>query len=274
MSEQHYARAGVCTACGQQAPCLAIAERAAQDWRDIAEAFAGLHAYLEPRKGGGNVRMAPGSKPPISLVASDLIREIEEWAWFYASALMDETKDYTPPNATVQRLLDIAERHGHFTSDDDERWVRGRHRDEGMPPGHWQRVAMDYCDNAHELRRKAVGLVTQPPPPQFMGPCMAGCGGDVYLTAGESVARCVECDQGHHAGELRDQLWRALESRLIRRDELRHALNLLRKPGSKRISPPLIRKWIQRARLVPVIQEPELFRLTDAMDLAGIDMAA
>jgi len=274
--QRHYAKGGVCTACHQPAPCLTIAERAADEWRQIAGAFDALHAYLVPSGGNGDgVRTAPASKPPISLIASDLIQEIEDWAWFYASALMDESNDYVASTTTAQRLRDIAKRHGHFTTDPNERWVANRKRSEGMPAGHWQRVALDYCDNAHELRRKAVGLIVQPPPPRFMGPCMeVECSGDVYLKAGDSVARCVECDQGHDARQMRDQLWRALDSRLIRRDELRVALNTLRRPGTKRIAVATVRQWIHRGRLVPVIREPEMFRLADAIDLAGIEVAA
>lgn len=276
-NQAHYARNGVCVTCHQPAPCHTIAAKAAEEWRDIAKAWDALPGYLGPRRGGGDgVRTAPGSKPPISLVASDLIAEIEDWAWFYASALMDETHDYSAPASTKQRLLDIAERYGHFTTDDDQRWVKDRKAIEGMPPGHWQRVGLDYCDRAQELRSKIVGLVMQPPPPRFMGPCMAGteCRGDVYLKPGEGIARCVECDQGHDMGELRDQLWRALESRLIRRDELRLALNTIRPPKTKRVPDGTIRQWIHRGRLVPVIRDPELYRLTDALDLAGIDMEA
>lgn len=273
----HYAIDGKCSTCHTSAPCLVIAEQAASEWRDLANLWETLHAYLEPHRSGESTgRTPPTSRPPISLIASDVLRELDDWAWFYASALMDETTEYTPANTTPERLRDIAERHGHFTAGEDERWVKHHRRDPDMPPGHWQRVALDYCDTAHEMRRKVLGVIERPPPPKFMGPCMAegGCGGDVYLRHGEKIARCVECDQGHDDADLRRQMWRALEARLIRRDELREALNMLRPHGTKRVSPELVRKWIQRGRLVPVIRDPELFRLTDAADVAGFDLTA
>lgn len=274
----HYARDGKCTTCKSPAPCHIIAQQAATEWREMADVWDSLHAYLEPGRGAktsGGSRPAPASKPPISLVASDLIQEIADWAWFYASALMDETHDYVPPADTPGRLRDIAKRYGHFTTGDDQRWVSDPKATDDMPPGHWQRVALDYCDQAHELRRKVVGLIVQPPPPRFMGPCtVTDCGGDVYLKAGEKVARCVECDQGHDDAELRIRLWRALDAHLLRRDELRGALNMLREPGTKRVSPERIRQWIKRGRLVPVFRDPEMFRLTDAMELAGFEVAA
>lgn len=275
--QQHYAKNGQCAECRQQAPCQWIAAEASREWREIAEALPGIRAYLEPGRTGtrGGSRPAPASRTPLNEAASDLIREIEDWAWFYASALMDETKDYTAPTDPAQRLRDIAERYGHFTETNDERWVEHKRRDPNMPSGHWQRIALDYCDIAHELHRKAVTLIAQPTPPRFMGPCMTGeCRGDVYLKAHEKMPRCLDCDQGHDHADLRIQMWRALEARLLRRDELREALNMLRDPSSKRIKPGLVRLWIHRGRLVPVIQEPELFRLTDAMDLAGIEIAA
>lgn len=274
--QNHHSRAGKCTTCNQPAPCQDAAERAAEEWRDLANVWDSLHEYLVPiRKGdGGGSRPAPASRPPISIIASDLIAEIEDWAWFYASALMDETRDYSAPASTVQRLRDIAERYGHFTADTDERWVGDPRAKDDMPPGHWQRVGLDYCDMAHELRRKVVGLITQPPPPRFMGPCMRGdgCLGDVYLKPNESLARCTTCDQGHDMAELRDRLWRAFESRLMRRDELRVAVNSLRTPGTKKVPGTTVRTWIHRGRLVPVIREPEMFRLSDALDLAGISI--
>ncbi|WP_152649989.1 hypothetical protein [Demequina globuliformis] len=273
---KHYAKNGICETCNIPAPCLTMAEHARDEWLDIAAAYPALKAYLAPTSGGGDgVRTAPGSKPPISLIASDLIAEIEDWAWFYASALMDETPDYTPPADTESRLRDIAQRHGHWTSDDDERWVQHRKQIEGMPEGHWQRVALDYCDTADKVRRKVVGLIVRPTPPRFMGPCMAfDCQGDVYLASSDKVARCVECDQGHDARDLREQVVRAMSTRLMRRDELRVAVNMARPHGMKRLAPALFRKWIQRERLVPVIREPEMFRLSDALDLAGIEVVA
>ena len=227
---------------------------AAQTWRNLADLWPLLHAYLEPRKSGADtVRTPPASKPPMSLVASDLIREISDWAWFYAAALMDETADGYVPSADVpSRLREIAMRHGHFTTVPD-------------------RTALDFCDQAHELMRKAVGLIEKPVPPTFAGPCMVvGCDGDLYVKPGRAAATCAECAADVDLGQVREQLRRAMESRLMRRKEIAPALRMLGANSNYEA----VKKWVQRGRLVPVIREPEMFRLTDAMDLAKIEVAA
>lgn len=268
----HYNLRGQCPTCEAPAPCPWMAERAAGEWRMLANVWEPLHAYLEPQRRGANVgHTPPASKPPLSVSASLLIADIRDWAWFYASALMDETPDYVAPRSTEQRLRDIASRYGHFTVDTNERWVKPT---VDMPEGHWQRVAIDFCDRAHELVNRARGLVEQPPPPRFMGPCRdTECGGDVYLIAFDKMPRCTTCDLGHDAADMRQQLIRALESRLLKRDELREALNIAKPPGSKRVPAATMRQWIKRGRLVPVIRDPELFRMTDAMELAGIKVS-
>ena len=227
---------------------------AAQTWRNLADLWPLLHAYLEPRKSGADtVRTPPASKPPMSLVASDLIAEIGDWAWFYAAALMDETADGYVPSADVpSRLREIAMRHGHFTTVPD-------------------RTALDFCDQAHELMRKAVGLIEKPVPPTFAGPCMVvGCDGDLYVKPGRAAATCVECAADVDLGQVREQLRRAMGSRLMRRKEIAPALRMLGANSNYEA----VKKWVQRGRLVPVIREPEMFRLTDAMDLAKIEVAA
>jgi len=227
---------------------------AAQTWRNLADLWPLLHAYLEPRKSGADtVRTPPASKPPFSIAASALIADIKDWAGFYALALMDETKDGYVPSADVpSRLREIAMRHGHFTTVPD-------------------RTALDFCDQAHELMRKAVGLIEKPVPPTFAGPCMVmGCDGDLYVKPGRAAATCAECAADVDIGQVREQLRRAMESRIMRRTEIAPALRMLGWEGASKT----IHTWIGRTRLVPVIREPEMFRFTDAMDLAKIEVAA
>lgn len=239
-------------------------ECAKAKWLQVAEMWPHLHAYVEPRgTSETKIRTPPASRPPVAVAPLSLIQEISDWAWFYASALMDETHDYVVRPGTVSRLHDIATRYGHFTTAPD-------------------RTAMDYCDMADHLWRRARATLAVPATRRFMGTCMTGegCEGDVYLADGARYATCDKCGSGHDEGQLREQLSRALEGRLLRRDELREALNIVKPHGAKRVSPELLRKWIQRGRLVPAMAIPgpkgsdvELFRLTDAMDLAGIESA-
>lgn len=274
---RHTTIRGECTFCRTPAPCSAVALQASGHWHDLADAFDSLHAYLQPQgTTTSTVHMPPGSRPPISVTVSDLLFDIAEAASFYALAMQDDTnghydKDHKPhgyiaPQRTdvKQRLRDIATRYGHFTTDTNARWV--------TDGGYWQRVAMDFCDTAYTLRERAIHVVQQPLPPQYLGPCMAGndCKGDVYLTSTDKMPRCTTCDTGHDTTQLRDQMTKALAGRLLSREDLRHALNLLREPHSKKVTPERVRQWIKRRRLVPIIKAPELFRLTDAMELAGI----
>lgn len=225
---------------------------ASETWKRLAGLVATIELYLEPRRSKSEVRMPPASKPPIDLVASDLLMELDIAASFYVSALCMETKDIKRfPDGLSAQLGLIGERHGHFTSDADEK------------------IAMDFCDEAHELMRKVERLVVQPAPPSFMGPCLTACGGDLWLRQGRVAATCDQCGSDADLGSVREQLSRALESRLMRRTEIAPAIKLL---GGK-VTNEAIKKWVQRGRLVPVVREPELFRLTHALDLAHLSVS-
>jgi len=234
---------------------------AAQTWRNLADLWPLLHAYLEPRKSGADtVRTPPASKPPMSLVASDLIREISEWAWFYAAALMDETTDGYVPSADVpSRLREIANRHGHFTTVPD-------------------RTALDFCDQAHELMRKAVGLIEKPVPKRWKGPCIEfGCDGQLFVAPGRGAATCDLCGADVDPGTTNERLAKALDSHLVKANEITTAMKWL---GAK-VQYSTIRTWIHRGRLVPVMSTTDregkplvLYRMTDVMDLAKVRVAA
>jgi len=231
-------------------PTVEEALAASADWKALADLWSLLHVYLEPVKGGGSgVRTAPGSKPPFSVAASDLIREISEWAGYFALELMDETSDYAASVDVEQRLRDIASRYGHWTN---------------LP----NRRSRDFCDMAKRLMGKARVLIERPPPPDWLGPCPVtfGCQGQLYLRVGRAAATCDQCESVVDMGTWRENLRRALESRLMRRGEIAPALRML---GGK-VASSTVRSWIHRGRLVPIIKTPEMFRLTDAMDLAKI----
>lgn len=225
---------------------------AAATWATLARLVPTIELYLTPRPGKSEVRLPPKSKPPIDLVASDLLAELDQSANFYLSALLMETPDVKRfPDGLAAQLALVGERHGHWTSDADEK------------------IALDFCDEAHEMLRKVERLIVQPVPPRFMGPCLAACGGDLYLTHGKIIATCDQCGSAADPGSVRDQIFSALESRLMRRTELVPALRLL---GGK-VTNEALKKWVQRGRLVPVVREPEMFRLTDALDLAHLSVS-
>lgn len=225
---------------------------AAETWKALAKLVPTIELYLTPRPGKSEVRMPPSSKPPIDLVASDLLMELDIAASFYVAALVMETPDVKRfPDGLAAQLALVGERYGHFTGDE-------------------EKLALDYCDEAHELMRKVERLVIQPTPPQFMGPCLTACGGDLWLRSGRIAATCDHCESEADLGAVREQLARALESRLMERAEIAPALRIL----GAHVTVNTVKSWITRGRLVPILREPQRFRFTDAADLAGVKVAA
>ena len=254
---------------------------AAQTWRNLADLWPLLHAYLEPRKSGADtVRTPPASKPPMSLVASDLIQEISNAAFGYAAMLMDETNDYTPSADVPSRLREIAERHGHFTASTDtriaHRIIEGKRQQE--PPLVEILVALDFCNDAHELMRKAVGLIEKPVPKRWKGPCIEfGCEGQLFVAPGRAAATCDLCGADVDPATTNERLAKALDSHLVKANEITTAMKWL---GAK-VQYSTIRTWIHRGRLVPVMSTTDregkplvLYRMTDVMDLAKVRVAA
>lgn len=268
---------------------------AAANWRLLSRLVPTVRLYLEPvRTGTGGARSLPKSKLPLSITASDLLFDLDQAASFYCSALLIETDDIRVlPGTLEEQLMLVADRHGHFTAPrpesegDDVRMVRVQDPEWRPMPGvpkdaRWlrdeagqyerkaRRVALDFCDEAEELIAKVGWLVLQPLPPRYMGPCLAQCGGDLWLEDKRTSAVCDTCASTADPTAVREQLFRAFESRLMKRSELAPALRLL----GARTAVETVRSWIQRGRLVPVMREPQMFRFADAVELAGIDIAA
>lgn len=244
---------------------------AADNWRRLAELVPLVRLYLEPRRGHNEAgRTAPKSRPPIDLGASDLLHELDMAASLYCSALLMETDDVTRLPATLEdQLRLIAQRHGHFTADPDEK------------------IAHDFCDEAHELVRKVETLIVRPLPPYWAGPCTDDeCEGSLTVPRPKphnshddpeawdqsAVGTCDTCGKRLTPNERRDRLAQALDGRLAPRDEVLNALKILGAP----IKPERLRQWVHRRRLVPAvtISDVEYYRLTDAMELAGIERSA
>jgi len=226
---------------------------AANTWRKLAQLIPTIELYLEPRRGKSEVHLPPSSRPPIDITASDLLHDIDEAAnWYIAELLMETTDVRRAPNTRTARLELVADRHGHWTADPNPR------------------IGLEYADTANDLMRRVEKLVTQPAPPKFMGPCLAACGGDLWLRHGRPAAICDQCGSAADLEAVREQLMRAMESRLMDRSELVVALRFL---GAK-TPRNTVDAWITRGRLVPVLRDPQMFRLGDALDLANVRLAA
>lgn len=224
----------------------ATALEAAETWKRLASLVATVELYLTPRPGKSEVRMPPASKPPIDLVASDLLMELDQAATLYVAALLMETPDVKRfPDGLAAQLSLVGERYGHWTNDPDEK------------------IGLDYCDEAHELMRKVERLVLQPVPPQWMGPCQTCQEGDLWLKPERAFVTCDECGSAEDLVVLRERLLERLRNSVVPRKEIAPALRLL---GSKS-SAKTVHQWVSRGRLVPIIRKPEAFRMADALEL-------
>ena len=230
-------------------------ECAKANWNALADAWPLLHDYLEPRRTGqGGTRSAPASKPPMSIAASDLLKEVADWAGFYALALMDETNDYIAPMAVPERLRGIAERYGHFTSAKD-------------------RTALDFCDMAYQLKTQAAHMIERPPSHKWLGPCFTtdGCEGMLWQAPERVAATCDTCAADIDMGQWREHLQKSLETQLMKRPEIVKALKML----EIKCSTAAVHKWIQRGRLIPAVEMTDgegkplvMFRFAEALELA------
>ena len=209
----------------------------------IVDHWADLRARLHG--GGGNALTGlPGGSTeaplPIDVHVSDLMREIEDQARFYAAVLLDEVpsehgcdgrcvdgwiataaeaakagqpvppapstwdcpdrRDPITTSAMPALLGQVAERYGHFTADEHE--------------------ALDFCDEAHDFRERVRRTLERPAPPTYVGPCRArgadgaGCDGELYLREGRDGGVCRECGTGFTEDEQR--AWVASEMITLR----------------------------------------------------------
>lgn len=278
---------------------------ARDDLLAVAAAWPAIRARLTPTSATSEIRTPPGSKPPIDIGVSDLMRTVEERTRFYAQVLIEEVPpahgcsgachgspehrcECTPDavavlgedcpervdpitTSTMPGLLqEVAGRYGHFT-----------HRS-------GERMALDFLDDAHEMRRMVSGLLAQTERPRWQGPCPEDeCVGELYQRAGGSEARCRECGREVGTVEWRAILAVAFSERLMPWGELVSALFTM---GHK-VPVETMSTWVKRGKvwtahraeaeangwkvramprqcLVPEIVDPDLYRFEDAMALA------
>lgn len=259
---------------------------ARDDLLAVAAAWPAIRARLTPTSATSEIRTPPGSKPPIDIGVSDLMRTVEERTRFYAQVLLEEVPpahgcngachgspehrcECTPDavvvlgedcpervdpitTSTMPGLLqEVAARYGHFT-----------HRS-------GERMALDFLDDAHEMRRMVSGLLAQTERPRWQGPCPEDeCVGELYQRAGGSEARCRECGREVGTVEWRAILAVAFSKRLMLRSELISALAVFR----CEVKPNTLARWIQRGRLVAAHLDPDLFHFQDAAVLAKAEL--
>lgn len=224
--------------------------RARDDLLAVAAAWGALRARLRPSGGTSDgVHTAPASRPPIDIGVSDLMAEIEQHARFLGQVLLEESHDFEPTTSTMPGLLeDVAKRYGHFAGPDAD-----------------ERLALDFCDEAHELRRKVSGTLARHESPRWQGPCPeAECVGEIYQRAGTTDAKCRECGRIVGPGEWRAIMHDAFETRLMTRSELVSALVVVKRT----VKPNTLDRWVQRGRLAPVVVDPDLFQFARAYELA------
>ena len=129
--------------------------RARDDLLAVAASWEALRARLRPSGGNGTADRVQGtSEPrlPIDLPVSDLLHSIETHARFLGKVLLEETHDFTPTTSAMPQLLvEVAHRYGHFTADPD------------------LKIVFDFCDEAHELRRKVSGTLAKHEPARWQG---------------------------------------------------------------------------------------------------------
>jgi len=225
-----------------------VALRARDDLLAVAASWPALQARLRPASGSGDrVTGSADPRSPIDVGVSDLLYRIEQHARFLGKVLLDETVDWQPTTSTMPGLLrDVAARYGHFTADDDK-------------------TALDFCDEAHELRRKVVGAIARHEPARWQGPCPEDeCVGEIYQRAGNVDAKCRACGRVVGPAEWRAIMEAAFETRLMTRSELVSALHVVKRT----VKPNTLDRWVSRGRLAPVVVDPDLFKFAHAYELA------
>lgn len=230
--------------------------RARDDLLAVAASWPSLRCRLRPTGIATEVRTAPGSKPPIVIAVSDLMRQIEDRTRYYGNKLLAETKDWKPSTSLMPGLLvEVAGRFGHFTSGS-------------------ERVALDFLDDAHEMRRLVSGALAQHEPAKWAGPCpdRPGCDGQIYQRPGSIDGQCRVCGRVVGQAEWRALMRAAFDTRLMSLSELVSALVVT----GHDVPEKTVRTWANRGALhgdphrglVPVYVEPTLYRFSDGYALA------
>lgn len=257
----------------------------------IAERWPRLRARLDGGGGNALTGMPSGSNEaplPIDVAVSDLMREIEDQARFYAAVLLDEVPpEHGCDGRCVETWLAVAAeatKAGQPTPPAPSSWDCPDRRDpittSAMPAllgqvavryGHFtqdEREALDFCDEAHDFRERVRKTLEQSAPPTYVGPCRArgadgnGCSGELYLREGRERGTCRECGTEFAHDEQRAYVRGALEERLMTPAEIVRALKIV----GHEVKPGTVFKWVQREKLEEVVDG--LYRLADALDLA------
>jgi hypothetical protein len=231
--------------------------RARDDLLAVAAAWPSLKARLVPSGvTSDGVHTAPGSRPPFVVAVSDILFRIEQHARFLGRVLIEETHDFAPRTSTMPGLLvEVAHRYGHHAGPDAD-----------------EKTALDYCDEAHELRRAVAHTLARNEPARWAGPCPEDeCAGELYLRVGTD-AKCRECARIVGPVEWRELMEAAFDDRLMTLSEIVSALVIT----DHRVPEKTVRTWAWRGAnhgdptrgLVPVYVEPTLYRFADAHALA------
>lgn len=263
--------------------------RARDDLLAVVAAWGALHARLTPSASSAEpVSGSTTPRLPIDIGVSDLMAEIEAEARFYGQVLLEEAgpehgcdgachgtaehacaghqcategeavvlaldcpvrRDAVTTSLMPGLLEQVARRYGHFTAAED-------------------RTAVDFCDTAHELRRKVSGLLGDPVRAEYLGPCPGsgaegdGCSGELYLRPDRVDGACKECgerfDRTSHEAFLATQF----EERLMTVSELRAALVRAGTP----VPISTLYRWAAKERITT--PDGELYRFSDAYALA------
>lgn len=228
---------------------------ARDDLLAVVAAWPALRARLRPSGGSSEIRTPPESKPPIAVGVSDTMRTIEDRTRFYAMDLAFVDQSWHPPSTMPGLLEAVAERYGHWTQRSGER------------------MALDFLDDCHEMRRLVAGTLASNEPARWAGPCPeTECPGELYFRAGTDHARCCECTRMVGPVEWRQIMADAFDSRLMTLSELVSALVIT----DHKVPIETLRTWAKRGAkhgdpnrgLVPVYVEPTLYKFADAYALA------
>lgn len=155
------------------------------------------------------MKVSGGDAPaPINLHVSDLMHDITTQTVLWGKILMDES-GWIPNRGEMPGLLhDVARQYGHFVTDD-------------------PKTGTDFCDLAHEYRRKTENILNQPEPAKYIGPCTApGCQGELYMRD-KTGGQCPTCGEPWTIEQQRMWLKAEMDNLLLTYTETYHALQII-----------------------------------------------
>lgn len=196
----------------------------------------------------------PSGEPagvPLNLHVSDLIHEITSDAQGYAVILVQESVGFELGSLQMPAVLQqVIDHYGHFVCDEDEK------------------VAIDFCDWAHEIRRKVEQVLDGPEARVYLGWCRTDdCEGEIHARESVRSGRCPECGEPWTMDGQREFLADALRNRLMTTGEIVEGL----KVAGVEVPRNTLRQWVKRKRIVAVVDEGEecrLYSFADAYALA------